>query len=240
MAVVVFRMGREHQRRMARTIDPREIPLYRLAEAARWVGVPPSTLHKWMYGRDFPKKSGRGHSEPLIIPADYDSCRLSFANIAEAHILDATRKHRIPMADVRAAIDLVLKEHSTPHPLLTGRFYRYGKKLFVEYLNEKVAAYAPAVGQRPLGDLLDTYLQRIKRDDQDRPIMLFPMRYNDSERVVLDFNVAGGQPTVAGTGILVEHLRDLNKGGSSIPRIASQYHLDEFTVAEAINFIVAA
>lgn len=240
MAVVAFEIDRKHHRRMARRADPQDIPLYRLAEAARWVGVPPSTLHKWMYGRDYLTAAGRRHSEALIKPADYDGGRLSFANIAEAHILDATRKHRIPMADVRAAIDLVLKEHKSPHPLLTGRFYRSGKKLFVEYLSEKVAAYAPAVGQRPLGDLLDAYLQRIKRDEQDRPIELFPMRYNDSKRVVLDFNVAGGQPTVAGTGILVEFLRDLNKAGTSIPKIATEYQLDEFTVAEAINYIVAA
>ncbi|MGC4084755.1 MAG: DUF433 domain-containing protein [Vicinamibacterales bacterium] len=202
--------------------DPREIPLYNLTEAARWVGVPPSTLRKWMYGRTYPAAGTVRRSEPLFQPADPERGRLSFANIAEAHILDATRKHRIPMADVRAAIDLVLSERRSEHPLLTGRFFRYGKRLFVEYLNEKVAAYAPNVGQRPLGDLLDRYLERIERDNKDRPIALFPMRYNESRRVVLDFNVSGGQPVVAGTGILVEHLRDLQKAGVSIDKIAYQ------------------
>lgn len=239
MAIVLFDNYRNTKRGMAK-IDPRDIPLYRLSEAARWVGVPPSTLRKWMYGREYPAGGATRYSAPLITPADPDNGRLSFANIAEVHILDATRKHQIPMADVRAAIDLVLREERSPHPLLTGRFYRSGKRLFVEYLSEKIAAYAPAVGQRPLGDLLEDYLERIERDSRDRVMQLFPMRYNDSRRVALDFNIAAGQPVVAGTGILVEFLRDLQKVGTSIPKIASQYNLDEFTVAEAINYIVAA
>jgi uncharacterized protein (DUF433 family) len=239
MTVIQFPRYEQHST-MPKT-DPRDIPLYNLSEAARWVGVPASTLRKWMYGRTYETAGGQvRRSLALFSPADPRAQRLSFANIAEAHILDATRKHRIPMADVRVAIDLVLKDHETSHPLLTGRFYRQGKRLFVEYLSEKIAASRPIEGQRPLGDLLDAYLERIQRDDKDDPISFFPMRYNESRRVVLDFNIAAGQPVIAGTGILVEFIRGLQKAGTSIPDIARNYELDEFTVAEALKYLEAA
>jgi uncharacterized protein (DUF433 family) len=220
-------------------VDPREAPLYNLTEAARWVGVPASTLRKWVYGREYRAGGKDQWSNRLIVPADEKRGLLSFANIAEAHILDATRKHRIPMADIRAGIDLVLREQDSRHPLLTGRFLRTGKRLFVEFLSEKIAASRPIEGQRALGDLLDAYLERIQRDEGENPIAFFPMRGNDNRHVILDFNIAGGQPVVAGTGILIEYLRDLKKAGTSIPKIAKQYGLEESTVAEAIQFIAA-
>jgi uncharacterized protein (DUF433 family) len=222
-------------------IDPLDVPLYSLSAAARWVGIPPTTLHKWVYGRDYPAGGKTLHSRPLIVPADSEDGRLSFANIAEAHILGATRKYRISMADVRAAIDLVQKaQPGAKHPLLTGRFYHRGKRIFVEFLSGKIAASKPIEGQLALGDLLDSYLERIHRDDRGRVIRLFPVRRNEGKSVVLNFEVAGGQPIIAGTGILVEYVQDLYRAGLGIPKIAAQYGLGEPTIAEAIQFIAAA
>lgn len=230
--------ARKHRERMSKS-DPTDIPLYSAREAARFVGVPPSTLQKWLRGREYPAGGTIKWSKPLITPANPKTGELSFANLAEAHILDATRKARIPMADVRAAIDMLQSEHSYKHPLLSGRFYKIGKRMFVEYLNQIVSASRPTEGQPQLGDLLEQYLERITRDENDRPIRLFPMRYNESKRVVLNFDIAAGQPVVTGTGILVEFLNDLHQAGTSIPKIARQYDLDEFTVAEAIHYIAA-
>jgi uncharacterized protein (DUF433 family) len=226
---------------MKKKLLPQDVPIYRLAQVARWVGVPAATMHHWAYGRNYHAGGRVKRSAALFTPADGERGLLSFDNIAEAHILDAARKARIAMVDVRAAIDVVLQDYpsASAHPLLTGHFYRHGKKLFVQSLRGKVATSRPIEGQVVLADLLDDYLERIQRDDQGRPIRLFPMRYNESQRVMLDFNVAGGQPVIAGTGILVEFIRDLKKAGTSIPDIARNYGLDEFTVAEAINYIAA-
>lgn len=220
--------------------DPREIPLYSLAQAARWVGVPKSTLQKWVFGRDERQNGRIVRADRLITPADRQGA-LSFANLVEIHILSATRRFRIPVADIRAALDIVLSDEPTAaHPLLSGRFHRSGKRLFVESLNEKVAASKPIQGQRPLGDLLDQYLDRIVVDDALDPIQLFPMKRNDSQRVVLDFNISSGRPVVKGTGILVECLADLYKAGTSVSTLANEYRLDEQTVVSALDFLAAA
>ena len=206
--------------------EPIERPLYALSTAARWVGIPSTTLHKWVHGRDYTAGGRRRRFLPLISPADPDRGRLSFANIAEAHILGAMRKHRVPMADMRAAIDLAIQgQPDSKHPLLTGRFFRVGKKILVQYLSSKVAASKPIEGQLALGDLLDAYLERIERDDRGRVVRLFPVLRNESKVVALNFDVGGGQPVIAGTGILVEYVRDLHNAGMTIPTIADEYRL---------------
>jgi uncharacterized protein (DUF433 family) len=218
--------------------DQTEVPFYRIGTAARWVGVPPSTLEKWVYGRDYVVGSGVRHSDALINPADFDRGLLSFSNIAEAHILAATRGHGIKLSDIRAAIDIVQRsDPAALHPLLTGKFYRRGRKLFVDFLSEKISASSPNEGQRFL-EHFDAHLDRleIKRGGH---IRLFPVRRNEQKIVVLNSDVAGGQPIIAGTGILVEYVQDLRKAGLSTAKIAGQYGLDEATIVQAIAYIAA-
>jgi uncharacterized protein (DUF433 family) len=220
--------------------DPIDVPLYSLHAVARWVGIPPTTLHKWVYGRDYPAGGRIRRSRPLITPADPKTGKLSFANIAEAHLLNVTRKYRISMADVRAAIDLVQRSQpGAKHPLLTGHFYRRGKYIFVDYLSTKIAASRPIQGQPLLGHEFDEYLERIERDERGKVLRLFPVRHNERKTIVLNSGVAGGQPIIAGTGILVEYVQDLRKAGLSAPEIAAQYGLDEEKIVEAIRYIAA-
>lgn len=236
MPILYFRRAR----RTMTPIDPIDIPLYSLSQAARFVGVPLTTLQKWVHGRSYEARGSKQWWPNLIEPADRSSGRLSFANIAEAHILASTRSYRIPMADVRAAIDMARKDDASEHPLLSGKFYRSGKQIFVDVLSEKVAASKPIEGQRPLGDLLDDYLERItKRDSKDQPIEFFPVRRNDKKSVTLSFYVAGGQPVVSGTGILVEVIRDFHRAGLTVEEIADDYALDKGTVDEAIKYLAA-
>lgn len=217
--------------------EPIDIPLYSVRTGARWVGVPPSTLQKWVYGRDYVVNGQTRFSAPLILSADPDRGLLSFANIAEAHLLEATRGFHISMQDIRAAIDLVQKDDpDARHPLLTGRFFRRGRKIFVDSLAQKIAASRPIEGQ-PFLQEFDAHLERIELKDRGRHIRLFPIRRNDNKVVVLNSDVSGGRPIIAGTGILVEYVHDLYNAGLSAKKIAKQYELDEMKIVEAIEYI---
>lgn len=251
MAVIAFRSA-TMKRRPRTPRKPYDIPLYPLREAARFAGVAPSTLQKWVYGRDYHAGGSRRFSSPVINPADEDTGRLSFANLLEAHILEATRKNHISLPDVRYAIQVIQHEDPTErHPLLTGKFYRHGKQLFVQSLHEKIVATRPHEGQRALGGILDDvleqvgrdldfYLDRIARDENDEnPYEVIPVRRNKNNVVAVNFEIAGGHPVVSGTAIQIEFLRDLNRSGMSVPDIASQYRLANNIVAEAIEYLAA-
>jgi uncharacterized protein (DUF433 family) len=231
-------------RRRTQPQDPREMPLYSLSEVARFVGVPITTLQKWVHGRDYYAGGESRRSKPLIVPAtrhhDTGHAILSFANLTEAHILDATRRLRIPMADVRAAIDAVKADDPTSrHPLITGNFLHVGKRIFVRHLERTVAMSKPIEGQPVLGDLLDAYLERIGRDAAQQPVRLFPMRRNESQSIMVDFFVASGQPVLRGTGIIAEFVVQRFKTGETPHDIADDYGIDERIVSEAIRYLVA-
>jgi len=221
--------------------DPREAPLYSLSEAAFFVGIPATTLQKWVYGRDYAAKGEIRHSPRVIVPADAKRGLLSFANLAEAHVLESIRKHRFSLSEIRDAVDEIRRQFPSEqkHPLLSGDFFRYGKGLFIKTLNETISVSRPTQGQPTLGDLLDTYLDRITRDDRDRPVRLFPMRRNERSAVMVDLFIASGQPVITDTGILAEFLYERHKTGESIAEIATDYGLDERIVADAIRYIAA-
>lgn len=220
------------------TPDPIDVPLYSLGTAARWVGVPRSTLDKWVNGRDEVIGGRRRKYKPVIIAADPDRGLLSFANIAEAHILESIRDARISLVDIRAAIDIAHRDNPSSHPLLTGRFFKRARKIFVEYLSKKISASSPTEGQQFL-ESFDASLERIELKDRGQRIRLFPIKRNETKIVVLNSDVAGGRPIIAGTGILVEYVQDLYKAGLSAKKIAEQYELDEMTIVKAIEYIAA-
>ena len=116
--------------------DPREIPTYNLSEAGVYLGIPATTLRSWTKGRTYPTSQGEKFFAPLIDPADPVHCLLSFAHLAEAHVLQATRDQDIPIPNVRVVMDYVQEQWPSRHPLITKEFYRFGKQLFVKMLED--------------------------------------------------------------------------------------------------------
>ena len=60
--------------------DRREQPAYPLAEAARYLKLPATTLRSWVVGRPYPKAGSVEHFHPLIKAAQAKPLLLSFWN----------------------------------------------------------------------------------------------------------------------------------------------------------------
>jgi uncharacterized protein (DUF433 family) len=228
------------KRRLTIVRDIREAPMYAIGSAAFYLNIASTTLDQWFYGRKYRTRDGRtGWSDPLIEPADKKRGLLSFANMAEAHVLQATRDKRIPMLNVREALTWARRQWPTvPHPLITRDFHTHGKYLFVKTLSEIINASKG--GQVEMGDFLDPYLERLVRDESGLPFRLFPMRNNPSSNVMLDLHIASGQPVITDTGILAQVLYERNGAGETEDELARDYGLDKRTVEDAIRYIEAA
>src|SRR3954447_6255456 len=83
------------------TFTPQEVPRYTIAQAARYVGLSPTTLRSWVRGRRYPRGGGSVKSEPLIKASEF----LSFSNLIESHILRALRvEEDVRMSRLRTAL----------------------------------------------------------------------------------------------------------------------------------------
>lgn len=218
------------------TLDPREVPMYWLSEVALFTGVPVSTIKRW---------TGQiGTARPIIMAPAHEfqqrdgELRLSFANLLEAHILDALRKEDIPINRIRTGLEYLagLAGASKSHPLLSHTFYAVPgmRDMFVETV-EGQPLNVSRHGQPALGEILNAHLKRIQWDNTG-PISLMPMR---TERVTISLRVAGGQPVVKDTGILASMLAGRWSAGEDISDLADDYRLSEADVREAVRYIDA-
>lgn len=217
-------------------VDPREMPVYGIHEAARFLGIPASTLRSWVVGRPYPSETGQRWFAPLILPAGREGLMLSFANLAEAHVLQATRDHSIPLAKVRSAIDYVQEQIPGPHPLITSEFSHFGKDLFLTKLGPD-PVNASKGGQVGMADILNEVLRRLERDSSGYPVRIFPLHRT---RLVMDMNVASGQPVVKGTRVLASNVWSRRVAGDSVQDIALDFNISPEDVSEAIAHFEAA
>ena len=99
---------------MSATTDRFRTPLYTVAEAARYLGVPESTFHTWARGYSR-KPEGRcevhGASLVTVIKGQpRGSASLPFVGLAEGLALTAIRKSGVTMQRIRPALDVLQKE----------------------------------------------------------------------------------------------------------------------------------
>jgi uncharacterized protein (DUF433 family) len=210
----------------------RDTPIYAIKDAARIVGMHPSTLRYWL-------QESPAH-RALVEPADPYTPRLSFNNLAETHILQVTKGHNIPIARSRAALE-TLRERFTlsAHPLLEhGFFVVHGvRDLFVRELSGfSTVTNLSRGGQTALPEMLDLLIKRITCDEYG-PIGLRPM---STDRVVVDLRISGGQPVVKGTGVLAVVIARRFKAGDSVRMIAEDYEIKPSDVKEVLTLYKVA
>lgn len=217
--------------------DVREHPRYSIEEAASYLHIPSSTMHAWTRGQHYRTGGGTLRTfRPIIELADSKNKLLSFYNLAEAHILRATRDRNVPLRNVRAAIRYIREVYpGSPHPMLSYDFSTFGKQVFIDHLGQLVNATRH--GQLGMRAILDKYLERIERDQVGKPRQVFPIY---SDRIAINPLLSSGKPIVRGTGIMISVLIDRKRAGETIPELAKDFGIKPLEVEEAIQEYEAA
>ncbi len=231
--------------------DPREVPVYPIGEAARYLNLPASTLSSWVKGRDYVTGGGKKRWDPLIQIADAGWSLLSFNNLVEAHVLKAIRtRHGVPMRGVQIAKEHARKAHGIERLFLSDdlrtiehRLQDAGSKsagaLFLEKLGE--VEQISEGGQLVIRKALTRHLERIERDANGLPVRLFPFVSHSSGRdILIDPRVSFGRPVLANRGIRVATLVDRIEAGEDIDHVARNYGLDPADVERALDFFEQA
>jgi uncharacterized protein (DUF433 family) len=224
--------------------DPRELPAYSVADAARYLHVPQATLRSWFAGRTYPRQQGGpGSFKPLLAPADAQTGRLSFLNLVEAHVLRALRTHHgVPIRAVRPALDHAARQLGIPHVLLSDALLTSAGEIFLEHYGQLINLSRS--GQFAMRRVLEAHLRRVERDDRHIPIRLYPFLTGrdeaDIRSVVIDPSVSFGRPVVTGSGVTTSTLVQRLDAGETIEHLAHDYGIDSALIEDAIVFEKAA
>lgn len=214
--------------------DPRDIPIYSISDAAKYLRIPVGTIRSWTVSIS----NGSNFSKPLILTQDIKPKLLSFTNLVEIHVLRAIRKHHQMQRDkVRIALDYIEEKFQVLHPLASEKFSINGVDLFIE-------RYASLLNvsedwRRDLKSSFNTHFQRIEFDKNGFAMKLFPFTASQEENnpriVVIDPRIAFGRLVIAETGIPTIVLAQRLKAGESIQDLAYDYKCDRLKIEEAIR-----
>jgi uncharacterized protein (DUF433 family) len=222
-------------------VDRRDLPVYTPADAASYLGISRSTLDTWIYGRYYEIAQGKAFFPPLIKPADEEHRLLSFFNLAEAHILAATRyEHNVSIKSIRAALGKMNDMYGDiEHPLLQKEFFTNGKDIFIKSIEDEENINLSTPGQLNFKPIMDLFLKHIELDDAFKPHRVYPIIKGQPADKVISIvpGVSSGRPIIDGTGIPVWVLHDRYSAGEPVTSIADDFELPAEKVQRAIDYV---
>jgi uncharacterized protein (DUF433 family) len=221
----------------------RDFAAYTLAEAARYLRLPPATLRSWVLGRQYPTAEGRAQFPPLIRPASRRPPLLSFSNLIEAHVLRSLRtEHGVSVKELRRALSYAEKTLSIERLLLRGELRAHAGKVFLDRYGELIELSAS--GQLAMRRLFQEHLQRIEWNSSEFPVRLYPFvsttAPSDQRPIVIDPRIAFGRPVVVRKAIATSTIAERIDAGETVGDVAADYDLDRSEIEQAIVYERAA
>jgi uncharacterized protein (DUF433 family) len=218
-------------------VDPRQLPAYTLADAARFLGINPSTLHSWTRGRASLQGNRQRFSKPLLqLP---EKGLLSFENLIEAHALHAIRtRHEISMAKVRIALEYAETHEGIDRLLLSEQLLAGAGDLFIDKLGELINLSRS--GQLAIRQVLRVYLERVERDERGLASRFYPLipgvSQTEPKAVVIDPRLSFGRPSLSTAGISTFILAERFDAGESLEDLAEDYGVELTYIRQAIQY----
>lgn len=212
-----------------------EVPLYTVADAARIVAVPPSTLAAWAKGyvRRFPDRGEvAGEAVVTCLPAARraDPC-VPFVGLAEALVLAAVRRSGVPLQRIRPALAHLQQEIGLGHALASRKLYTDGAELLFDYGESRATGAAGAGtkalvvvrnGQRVFADVVEDYLRRIEYGADGYAAMIHLPAYRHAE-VVADPARSFGAPIFERGGAKVDDVLQRFWAGEALDELSAEF-----------------
>ena len=207
-----------------------DAPLYAMSEAARFLGVPTSTLTTWArcYVRRPPGRSEvRGAPIVTSVEAPRGFPVIPFVGLAEGMVLAAFRKAGVSLQHIRRAVDVLGQEIGVDYALASRRLYTDGAVILFDYADtkhdEELAGLTEVVRrQRVFAPVVRDYLTRIDcAPDGWAARLVSPA--TERPIVIADPSRAFGQPIFIHGATRVEDVLDRWKAGDALHEVADDF-----------------
>lgn len=214
-----------------------EVPLYTVADAARMVDVPPSTLATWAKGyvRRFEHRPDVV-GDPVITfrpSSRRGEPTIPFVGLAEALVLAAVRQSGVPMQRIRPALDALEREIGLEHALASQKLYTDGAEVLFDYggkhkgTTDGRSALELVVirnGQSVFVPVIEAYLQRIEYAADGYATLIHLPAYERAQ-VVADPTRSFGAPIFERGGSRVSDVLERFWAGDSLEDLAADYRV---------------
>jgi uncharacterized protein (DUF433 family) len=216
-------------------LDRFNAPLYTVAEASRYLDVPPTTLTAWTHGyqRRTPGRAmvvgeavvtalPRQHRRDPVIP---------FIGMAEGLVLAAMRRSGVPLQRIRPALARLSEQFGLAHALASRRLYTDGAEVLYDYARTNPDSDAAQAArelvvvrndQGVFNEVVNDYLRRLEFDP-DGYARLIRLPAYEVAQVVVDANRGFGQPVFAHGGARLEDALALFQAGEPLDVVADEY-----------------
>lgn len=218
--------------------DPRDIPLYSVAEAARYLRVSDMTLYSWLKPTRSRFPSGDRYA-PLVY-RDPRVQRLSFWNLVEAYVVRTLRtRDRVPLGTIRVAIDYAQAELGIQRLLIDDRIMGAPEQVFIPELSRLVNLGRG--GQLAMEKMLHQSLKRVVYEDH-RAVEFYPIvrEAEDTRLVAISAIRSFGKPVIASKCISTHAIAERYDSGEDKDFLAKDYGITDREVEEAIQYEAAA
>lgn len=194
-------------------------PLMSMADAARHLGIPQQTFHRWARGYE------RGG--PLLHVADTESIRratVPFVALAEAWVLEGLRKAGVRPQKIRPALERLQREFGREYVLVSPALVTDGISVLWDFSRTEAGAglIEGGTGQAVIREIVHDYLKYVGFGSDGYPDQL-ELKPFEPSKVVIDPYRASGQPVFYGSGAKVANVAAMLKAGED-PGVVAEEH----------------
>jgi uncharacterized protein (DUF433 family) len=221
-------------------------PLYTLAGAAWFLGVPPSTLATWARGYER-RPAGRApvHGDPVVtsMTSSRNFPSIPFVGLAEGMVIAAFRRAGVSLQHIRRAVDVLDREIGLDHALASRRLFTDGAVILYDYAersDDELSGLTEVVSrQQVFAPAVEEYLRRIAYGADGWAIRLISPA---TERPVVEADPARsfGPPIFINGGVRVEDVLDRWRAGDPLAEVAEDFRVPLEDVEDILRVAVPA
>lgn len=222
-----------------------DVPLYTVAEAARYLGVPPSTFTTWAQGYTRTPRGRRVVRAGAVltsVPAPPRHPKVPFIGLAEGMVAAAFREAGVSMQHLRRALEVLQREIGIEHALASQRLYTDGASILYDYATSEgdEQVLTRVVGQqRVFPEVVKRYLTLITfAPDGWAERLILPV----TSRPILecDPHRGFGQPRFIRSGAPLGAVLDRFRAGESLAALAADFELPPEDLEDAVRVSLQA
>lgn len=215
------------------------VGLYSYAEAARIIGVAPSTLRSWVREYYYEVEGRRYHRAPIIRRHFPDQPILTFLELIELLFVKLFREHGVSMRAIRLASHRAAEMFETDYPFAVRRFDTDGRRIFAtlkDVAEDGTLIQDLSRGQLAFETIVRPFFRKLEYEGNMAALTFWPRERGG--RVVLDPRRNFGHPIDAETGIPTRVLYDafVSDAGHSVEAVADWYEVPVAAVEAAVSY----